>query len=121
MERSDMYTNKVRVTLMHGGSGFVGWINPKVGMQTNFGPILILDSGNFQVTVGVGSGSYQQKFYPHQLEITQAHATGLHAWPTGDGGLKFGHAGIFPNGVTQGLGTGVAYAKADGTIATFGR
>lgn len=113
--------NKVRVTNLMGGGGFIGWMDPKVNMNTNFGKILGLDSGNFQVTVGLGTGDYPGKFYPHQLYVTQLEATGNWSYPTGDGAHQFGHHDVFPNGVQQGLGSGMAFEKADGSIFTFGK
>src|SRR5262245_45817883 len=95
-------SNKVRVTKLLGGTGFIGLMDPKVNMQTNQGKILSLDSGNYTVVVGRGTGNFKQKFYPHDLFVTQAHATGVHAFPTGDGSVVFGHKGVFPNGIPPG-------------------
>jgi hypothetical protein len=114
--------NKVRVTKLFGKSAPMGVIDPKVNMRTDMGPILALDSGNYTVVVGRGSGSFQQRFYPHQLLISEAEATGVWSWPTGDGSVKFGHsAGINANGPPVAVGSGTSVLSADSTVHTFGR
>lgn len=116
-----MSIEKVRVTRLLGGSATIGLIDPKVGMVTGQGTITALDSGNFQVTVsGAGVGS-PRKAYPHELTLSETLATGTYSFPSGDGSVKFGHKGIFPNGPLQALGTGTAFATGGGTVFTFGR
>jgi hypothetical protein len=126
-------SNKVRVTALLGGGGILGMMDPKVNMNVAWGAmhesgkILALDSGNFQVTVGVtkyasiASGVGVKKFYPHQLNVLQQHATGTWSWPTGDGSVTFGHHGAFPNGVPTVAGTGMAYYGGDDTVHLFNR
>jgi hypothetical protein len=107
-------TNKVRVTRSPGGNGFVGMMDPKVGMNTNQGKILALRTQNNQIVVGAGSGSVQRLIYPHQCYVTVATATGTYSYPSGDGSVVFGHKSIFPNGITVVAGTGVSYKGGDG-------
>jgi hypothetical protein len=102
-----MAANKVRVSKLLGASAGMGLMDPKVGMVTDHGPILTLASGNHTVTVGLGTGDKPGAFYPWQLTVTHAHATGVHAFPTGDGSVLFGHDGIWPNGVPDVPGTGM--------------
>lgn len=115
-----MSANKVRVTTLLGSTGVVGWINPKLTMETDKGPILALGDGNHQVTVGVGTGDTPQQFYPWQLRITQAHATGDHAWPTGDGGYKFGRSTLWPNGVPEASQQSGVYIYQGNEVQEFG-
>lgn len=112
--------NKVRVTKLFGAGATVGWCDPKVGMTTDRGPVLALDAGNGQITVGVGSGNTAQKFYPHQLNISHANATGVgDAWsaafPTGVGCVAFGRTTAVPIGI----GSGMAYVKGDGSVRVY--
>jgi hypothetical protein len=92
--------NKVYVVKGFGAGSALGHIDPKLNMVTDQGRIMALASGNYTVEVS-GGGSEWTKYHPHQLHITRAHATGTWSWPTGDGGVEFGRAGVWPNGVTM--------------------
>ena len=97
----------------------MGLCDPKVGLTTNRGPILSLDSGNYQVVVGVGTGGTPQRFYPHDLSVTHTRATGVGdswspAYPTGVGCVSVTRNGVWPNGVPEALGSGMAYLAGNG-------
>lgn len=121
--------NKVRVTRLLGGSHPLGVMSPKVGMSvyqsstTSIGKILSLDSGNFTCIVGVGTGSFQQRFYTESLFTTEVWATGVgnSAWPTGDNSVLYGHHGIFPNGVPSASGNNMDFYGGDSATHTFSR
>lgn len=106
--------NKIRVVRLLGGSDALGYMDPKVGMTTNRGPILSVGSQGL-ISIGQGSGDKPMDFYPHDVLITETNATTGFSWPSGDGSFKFGHAGIWPNGVTVGNGPSGAYADATGS------
>ena len=114
--------NKVRVRKLLKTDAVVGLMDPQVGMITDYGKILSLDSGNYQVTVGVGqgalagNGTVQQKFYPHQLSITYTAATGSYSFPSSNGSVQFGHGRTFPNGVRPGLSSGIVELGGDGNM-----
>lgn len=113
--------NQVRVTKILGGGGAIGSMDPQVGMTTHMGPILSLDSGNYTVVVGMGSGSYQQRFYPADLFVAYPDATGW-AWPTGVNDVQFGHThGVLANGAPLAIGSGMYYLGGDGTVHSFHR
>lgn len=83
--------NKVRVVKLFGGSSAMGAMNPKIGMMTHLGKIVALTSGNMVATVsGANAGTFTQ-VHPYFLEVLESHATGVHAFPTGDGSIKHGH------------------------------
>ena len=115
-----MTATKVNVTKFFGGGGALGQCDPKVGLVTDKGTILSLDSGNYTVVVGVGSGSVKQRFYPEFLYITYATATGSVAWPTGVGCVRFGHSqGIYANGAPVISATGMVYMDGGGIPKSF--
>ncbi len=116
--------NKVRVTKLLGSDAYVGLVDPKIGMTTNHGPILSLDSGNFQIVVGVGTGDTPRKFYPHDLNVTFVRATGVgdawsSAYPTGVGCTSFTRSNAWPNGVPDALGSGIAYLAGNGVPTVY--
>lgn len=110
--------NKVNVAKNFGSSATLGYCDPIVGMTTNMGDILSLDSGNSTVIVGMGSGDFQQRFNPQYLYVTDTEATSEVAWPTGVGCVKFGHANTL---FTNAVGSGTAYYSGDNTVHIFGR
>lgn len=93
--------NKLRVLKIGGGSSTMGLIEPIVNMVTNWGTITAIASGAYTITVsGAGVDPNEQKIvYPHQVFVTEAHATGVWSYPSGDGSVKFGRTGIWPSGV----------------------
>lgn len=119
--------NKIRVVKILKSDSTMGLMDPVVGMITNYGKILGLDSGNNQVTVGVGkfalqgSGTVKQKFYPHQLEITYAAATGTYGFPATAGSVRLGHKNSYPSGIQIPAATGMAELWGDSNIHTFNR
>lgn len=120
-------TSKIRVVKLLKSDAVVGVMDPQVGMVTNYGKILSMDSGNYQVTVGVGkfaaagSGTVKQKFYPHQLEITYAQATGSYGFPSSTGSVQFGHGRTFPQGIKPDAASGMQELWGDGQVHTFNK
>lgn len=119
-------SNKVRVSKLLGTDAVIGYMDPVVGMRTQFGVITGLDSGNFQVTVGMGRGAptgvgpMPQKFYPHDLRIDYEQATGdPYLFPTSDGSRLFGHFGN--DGMQPDPASGQHYLGGDGVVHTFTR
>lgn len=125
---AELSLNKVRVTRLLGGDP-EGLIDPKAGQVTQYGKILSLDSGNYTVVVGGGSGDFPQRFHPHMLQMTEAYATGAAgggkfntAWPTGDGSVLFGRKnGLFANGVPTCSGNQGFFIGGDGAAHIFVR
>jgi hypothetical protein len=107
-------TNKVRVTKNTSVSHPLGLIDPRPNMVTDKGTIISCDSGNFTVVVGRGSGDFHQRFHPHDLFVTLAQATGTWSYPSGDGSVVFGRAGIWASGVVKsGIPSGMQYSNGD--------
>jgi len=120
--------NKVQVIKAYGESGAIGYCDPQVGMLTQYGKILSLDSGNFTVVVGVGSGAIAGngrvpwRYYPIYLEVASGEAGRSVAWPTGVGCVQIGHnRGFLAGGSPKGVASGVSYLGGDGSIYTYGR
>lgn len=120
--------NKVRVCKLLGSDAFVGIMDPVVGMKTQYGIITALDSGNFQVTIGVGQGAptgigpVSQKFYPHQLNVQYSFATGVgYGFPTQNGSVTFGHKATFPTGVTKDPASGMTILPGNEIPQVFSR
>lgn len=105
--------NKIRVVKLLGGSDALGYMDPKVGMNTNLGEIRSLQQGGSIIRIARGSGANEQDFYPHDVLITETNATTGFSWPSGDGSYKFGHSGIYPSGIPVGTAGG-AYVDARG-------
>ncbi len=120
-------SNKIRVSKLFKSDSIIGLMDPQVGMLTDYGKILSLDSGNYQVTVGVGalalagSGTVKQKFYPHDLKITYIAATGSYGFPSSTGSIQFGHGHSFPTGIPFNAGSGMEFLGGDDSIHTFSR
>lgn len=108
--------NKVRVTSDVGAGSWQGLMDAKVGLVSHKGTITALDSGNYQVMVSGTNVSTQQKFYPHELFVDIDHASGIHAFPTGDGSVLFGHNGIFPNGPLTGSNNKIFASNGSNTV-----
>lgn len=104
-----MSDKKVRVTKLFGGAHPIGLMNPKVGLVTDKGAITSIATDGQTVKTALGS------YYPWQLFVTEAVATGVHAYPTGDGSIAYG-AG---NSVTSGDTFTSTIIKSDGTVQNF--
>jgi hypothetical protein len=118
-------TSKVRVTKLYGTDSCSGLIDPMVDMNVRHGTesrwIKALDSGNFQVGLALASGgAVIAKAYPHDLKVSETVAQ-YWGWPTSTGSVTAGHSGVFPNGVPQGIGSGMAMADGDDVPFTWGR
>jgi len=111
--------NKVRVTRILGGGGALGVLDPKVNMVTSDGTILSIESGAAVCRLGRGSGNFVQQFYTKDLFITEAHATGVWSWPTGDGSITHGHRALWASGVTNLDESTSYYSRPAGTPQSF--
>jgi hypothetical protein len=88
----------------------MGTANPLVGMVVDKGTITAIDDTGYQVSVSGQGVSTLTKYYPMQLELLYANATGTYGWPTGVdiGGQTFAHTGaLFANGEPVALSTGM--------------
>jgi hypothetical protein len=84
-------SNKVTVVSFFGGGNGLGLCDPQVGMLTNAGKILSLNSGNYTVVLGVGSGYLvKQLANTYYLNVSSGVAATF-TWPTGTDCVKFGH------------------------------
>lgn len=106
--------NKIHVTSLLGAGSHLGQMDPKIGMITDHGTILSIPTGTGTVILGVGTGSVNQAFYPHELYVSLTNATTGFAWPSGDGSVLFGHNGTWPSGVPLRLASGSVYCDATG-------
>lgn len=113
--------NKVRVTSDMSAGAWQGLMNPKVGLLTNKGTITALQTGNFTVDVSGNLTSQTQRFYPHELFVDIDVASGVHAFPTGDGSVLFGHNGIFPDGPLTGSNNKVFASNGSNTVIETSR
>jgi hypothetical protein len=114
-------TNKVRVVSVFGAGAAFGLMDPKVGMRTHLGTIASLASGNYQVTISGGGPGSTSLRYPHELQVLLSHASGTHAWPTGDGSVLFGHHDDWPSGAPRAVASGMVYCKGKDDAYTFYR
>lgn len=88
---------KVRVVTAYGSSA-LGEMDPKVNMVVDAGVITSVSLPNVEVS-GVTAGVTTTTYFPAQLNVLQSEASGAWSWPSGDGSVVFGHAGVFPDGV----------------------
>lgn len=120
-----MATAKVNVVNLFKASACLGKIDPKVGMQTNRGRIVRVSGDLCELASGDHNKIHPDarfKDYPDKLDVLYSHATGVWAFPTGDGAFYLGRSGLFPNGTPEVPGTGSAIMLDGGrTILSFGR
>jgi hypothetical protein len=116
-------TNKVRVTRLFGAGATVGFVDPQVNMRVRNGIdsrwIVALDSGNFQVSLGLASGgAVKAKAYPHDLTIDAPQASGF-GWPAGTGSTTLGHNGTHSIGTDD--PTDIYVLGGDGVVTEYNR
>lgn len=86
---------KVQVVTQY-GVGSLGEMDPKLDMVTDRGTITAINSPNVTVS---GAYTYETTvYYPGQLQVLEALASGTFSWPSGDGSLVYGHSDTFPDG-----------------------
>lgn len=84
---------KVRVVTSRGSDSAVGYIDPAVGMVTQFGTIAAVEAATGICTMGdtaVHAHGGRQRFYAHQLQILLSDAP-TYGWPNTGGSIRFGH------------------------------
>jgi hypothetical protein len=120
---------KVRVVSSVGQSHPLGVTDPRVHMRVRYGTeerwVVGLASGNFTADLALTSGgAVVAKAHPKDLIVPSGPLNG-HAiyfgWPSGNQSTKFGHRGVFANGVPSIPGSGTTYLGGDGLTHTFGR
>lgn len=114
-----MNANKVRVFKGYSVSHPHGVINPIVGMPIRHGidnlNIISIDSGNYTVNLGTGTGPVTRKAYTHDCMLSYDNATGTYSYPTGDGGYSYSHKqGAYASGPVSAVGNSGVYAGQDG-------
>lgn len=118
-----MSADKVRVTKLYGGSHPVGLIDPKVNMLVKQGSGFdryITSVGDTTVGLAMTEGGTETgREYPFNLFITEAQATGTWSYPSGDGSIAFGRAGIWPNGVPEDLTASSTMMRGNGVPQNF--
>lgn len=118
---ANLSENKLKVTKLFGGAHSKGCLDAKVGMVTHQGTITqIKDSGRYIVAVSGAGVGMPTDFYPHDLMVTEAEASGNWAWPTGVGSVQYTRGNIWPNGVDDCAESGMYYSKG-GTTQEFSR
>lgn len=90
----DTTTQKLNVVYDLGNSSIIGYINPVVGMVTNFGNILTV-SGNILV-IGTGD-QILGNYYVNDVYITSGNAVAGFSFSSGDGSVLLG-TGLWPYG-----------------------
>lgn len=114
---------KVRVTNLFGGGASIGWIDPKVDMETDQGKITAISDNIVTLTTGDHyQGGAGRQEYADKLFVLYSHVTGVWAFPTGDGSMYLSRTGEFPNGTPVIQNTGCAVMLDGGDfILSFGR
>lgn len=113
--------SKVKVSVIPGGAGALGEMNPVVGMVTDQGTIINIAGLPVVSVSGAGVG-LPRSVYAGELTVTQDVASGTFSWPSGDGSIVYGHGAVFASGVpldanpTQGV-----YMPVTGIPTAFDR
>jgi hypothetical protein len=114
--------NKVRVVRLYGAGNAIGAMNPRPNMDTQFGRIVALSSGNVVATVSGTNARTFRYHYPRELNVLLSVASGQFSWPSGDGSVRYGRNQIWPSGVTPAQnGSGMSHMRGDGTVNNFYR